>query len=138
MGKSRDVVDRAWHIMETQAWDRLGEVLSPQVEFVMPGQSLRGIQEVKAMCEAWWAAFPDLRHEIVTAIEDGESFACELSMTGTQTGTMRTPNGDIPATGRKIRMPSSDHIKIKEGRIVVWHAYPDMMGMLGQLGVLGK
>jgi len=138
MGQAKEVIDRAWKIMEDQQWDRIGEVMSPRVEFVMPGQVLRGIEEFRGMCNGWWAAFPDLRHEILDDVESADTYVCELAMVGTHTGTMRSPNGDIPATGRKIRMPSADYIKLKDGKIVSWHAYPDMLGMLGQLGVMGK
>ena len=49
---------------------------------------------------------------------------------------MRSPNGDIPATGKSIRMPSCDYVTVDGGKIATWHAYPDMVGMLAQLGAM--
>jgi predicted ester cyclase len=135
MGKNTDLMSRAWEITEKQQWGQLEQLFTPATEFSMPGQTFRGPGEFQAMCAAWWTAFPDLRHEVVSEFETGELYACELVMTGTHTGTMHTPKGPIPATGNKIRMQSCDYVRIKEGRIVTWHAYPDMIGLLAQLGV---
>lgn len=135
MGKNTAIMAKVWEITEKQQWSRLEEFFTPTTEFRMPGATLRGPAEFRAMCESWWSAFPDLKHNVAHEIEVGDTYACELVMVGTHTGTMRTPKGDIPATGNKIQMLSCDYIQIKDGRIVTWHAYPDMVGMLAQLGV---
>jgi len=134
MSKTSDVVTRAWQLIEAQDFARFEEVLSPHLEFRMGSDTLRGLREFQAMCQGWWSAFPDLGHEITSSIDSGDTYACELQLSGTHTGTMRTPKGDLPATGRKIRMGSCDYIVVKDGKIVTWHAYPDMVGLLGQLG----
>jgi predicted ester cyclase len=136
MGKHTETMTRAWQFTEKQLWSELEPAFSPVTEFRMPGGTFRGFGEFKAMCQAWWSAFPDLKHEIVAQHESGDAYACELVMVGTHTGTMHTPKGDIPATGKKIRMLSCDYVTFdKDGRIASWHAYPDMIGMLAQLGV---
>jgi predicted ester cyclase len=138
MGKHTETMTRLWEVTERNDWKRLTEYFTPSSEFRMPGGTFHGAAEFQAMCEGWWSAFPDLKHEVVNQIELGDTYVCELVMIGTHTGTMRTPNGDIPATGKKIKMTSCDYVKLdKEGRIVSWHAYPDMVGMLAQLGVGG-
>jgi predicted ester cyclase len=136
MGKHTDLMTRVWNLTEKNQWRDLEPFFSQSTEFRMPGGTFRGAKEFAAMCEAWWAAFPDLKHEIASEIESGDTYACELVMVGTHTGTMKTPKGDLPATGKKIRMLSCDYVTFdKEGRIATWHAYPDMVGMLAQLGV---
>ncbi len=135
MANLAKLMDGVWKATESQDWGALEAVFTPATEFRMPGQTLRGPHEFRAMCEAWWSAFPDLKHQIAAEMESGDDYSCELVMVGTHTGTMRTPKGDIPATGKRIQMLSCDYVKVKDGRIVSWHAYPDMMGMLAQLGV---
>jgi len=134
MSKNKEIADRAWQLLDAQDFGRLEEVLAPNVEFRMGSQVIRGIPEFRAMCEGWWAAFPDLHHEVTAEMESGDSYACELSMVGTHTGTMHTPQGDLPATGKKIRFLSCDYVTVDRGKIVRWHAYPDMPGLLAQLG----
>ena len=134
MASIKELMDKAWDIIESQRWNQLGEVFTATTEFRMPGQTTRGPDEFRALCEAWWSAFPDLRHQVASEIESGNSYVCELVMVGTHKGTMRTPKGDIPATGKPVQMSSCDYITVKDGRIASWHAYPDMIGLLGQLG----
>lgn len=83
----------------------------------------------------WFKAFPDLEHTITDHVESGNTYACELVVTGTHTGPMATPMGELLPSGRRLEMRSADYIKFEEGRIVSWHAYPDIPSMLAQLGV---
>jgi steroid delta-isomerase-like uncharacterized protein len=135
MGKHTEIMNKAWEIFEKGQWQRLEEIWTPISDFRMPGGTMRGPAELRAMCEAWWGAFPDLKHNVIHEIESGDTYACELAMTGTHTGTMHTPNGDIPATGKTVKFLSCDYVQIKDGKIVSWHAYTDMMSFLAQLGV---
>jgi predicted ester cyclase len=128
-----EVIDRAWKLLDSQEFGRLEEVLAPNCEFRMGSQVFRGIAEFRAMCQGWWGAFPDLHHEVTAQHEAGNAYACELSMAGTHTGTMHTPQGDLPATGKKIRFLSCDYITVEKGKIVTWHAYPDLPGLMAQL-----
>ena len=136
MANIAQLMTKTWQILESIQWDRLGEVLAPAVQFRLPGQTMNGVAEFRGMADAWWSAFPDLKHSTHSEIESGDTYACELVMTGTHEGTMRSPNGDIPATGKSIRMASCDYITVEDGKIVTWHAYPDMVGMLAQLGAM--
>ena len=131
----KDLVATVWKYLDAQQIDKLEPYFTPGTEFRMPGGTFRGLGEFRAMAEAWWAAFPDLRHEIVTELNGGDIYACELVMTGTHSGTLHTPKGPLPATGKKVRMLSADFMRIREGRIVTWNAYPDLVGLFAQLGV---
>ena len=133
----KDIMAKVWSYTETQQFDKLEAYFTPATEFRMPGATLRGLGEFRALCEAWWAAFPDLRHEVVTELVAGDLYACEMFMTGTHTATWHTPKGAIPATGKTVRMATADFVRIREGRIVTWHAYPDMVGLFAQLGIGG-
>jgi len=135
MTKHIETMTKAWQTIEAQQWDKVKDLFAGSGEFRMHAQVFNGAPEFVAMCQGWYAAFPDLKHEIVREIESGDSYCCEMVMTGTHTGTMRTPKGDLPATGKKIRMVTCDYIVFREGRVVSWHAYPDIGGMMAQLGV---
>jgi hypothetical protein len=56
-------------------------------------------------------------------------------MNGTHLGTLRSPAGDIPATGRVLDLPFCDHYEIQSGVIVSTHLYFDRLTLLEQLGV---
>jgi predicted ester cyclase len=135
MANIKQLMDKTWDIIESKRWDQLQDVFTDTTEFRLPGQTTRGVDQFRGLCEAWWSAFPDLRHKIASEIESGDTYACELVMVGTHKGTMRSPTGDdIPATGKPVQMTSCDYITVKDGRIATWHAYPDLMGLLAQIG----
>ena len=136
MGINADLVQRAWSSFENGDYSNFAEYLSEDVTFTMPGAELHGLEEMEQMVRGWWTAFPDLRHEITAYVEDGDTFACQLTMRGTHTGPLVSPDGEVPATGRSITFQSCDYIRIRGGKIVEWNAYFDNMAFLGQLGLL--
>src|SRR4051794_32888326 len=81
-----------WSAFERGELDRIeAELVSPDVEFVMPGApKLRGIKQVRQLWESWKAAFPDMKHEEVHAIEGADTYAAETRFTATHTGTLRS------------------------------------------------
>jgi predicted ester cyclase len=68
-------------------------------------------------------------------VEDGERAAVEGTFTGTHTGTLAAPQGEIPATGRTIELPYVDVFEARAGRIAAHRVYYDQMVMLSQLGL---
>jgi predicted ester cyclase len=129
----KELMAKTWEIMESKQLGRLGEVFTATTEFRLPGQTTRGIDEFRAVCEVWWNAFPDLKHKVASEIEIGDTYAAELVMVGTHKGTLRSPNGDIAPTGKPVQMTTVDYVTVKDGRIATWHGYPDMLGLLGQI-----
>ena len=110
-----------WTILEAQQFEQLGEVCSPEIAVRMPGDvRLHGVEPLADMLRAYFVAFPDLRHEVVDVVEAGETIAVELRIDGTHAGTMHTPNGPIPPTGRRVAWESVDLVKVADGRIVSW------------------
>jgi ketosteroid isomerase-like protein len=136
MGQAKQAVDTFWELMESGDLDRLPEIWTAETEFHMAGQTMRGFDDVKRLRDQWWGAFPNLHHTTTDYLESGDVYACELVVTGRHDGTMATPMADIPATGRDVEMRSADYIKVHDGKIVRWDAYPDMLGLLGQIGAL--
>jgi predicted ester cyclase len=122
-----------WEAMEARQWDRLDEVLAPDLVMEFPGMRFDGPAAFKEMARAWFAAFSDLTHETVAEFESDGNYACRLRITGTHDGTFVTPMGEIPATGRKVEMLSADYVTGVGDRIKTWHAYPDMAGLVAQI-----
>jgi ketosteroid isomerase-like protein len=128
MGKNRELVDRAWRLLENKDLERIGEVFAADVEFNGPGGiSLRGTGQMRPFLGAWLSAFPDMKHEIVTSVENEDTIALELRIVGTHTGVLPSPKGDIPATNRSVRWDSADFIRVAGGKIAFWasHLGPD-------------
>jgi steroid delta-isomerase-like uncharacterized protein len=139
MTQAQDVVNRIWSTIESHDLSGIDQLLAADGEITMPGgMRVQGPAQVKQVLQAYVEAFPDLHHEIVDLVEaaDGSKIAVELRVTGTQTGTMRGPGGDIPATGRQVTWESVDLITLEAGKVRTWHTYFDQFSFLAQLGLV--
>jgi predicted ester cyclase len=66
----------------------------------------------------------------------GSAVVTEGYMTGTQTGTLRTPQGDIPPSGNRIKLRYATVQQVKDGLIVSEHLYFDQLEFLTQIGAI--
>jgi steroid delta-isomerase-like uncharacterized protein len=84
----------------------------------------------------WADGFPDGKVTIDRTIASGDNVVVEYTGTGTQTGTLRGPGGDIPATGRSVTLHLCDVHEIRDGKIRKVSSYFDSASLLEQLGVM--
>ncbi len=136
MGIAKDITDKFWAHFEAGQLDAIEAYVAPDVHFKMPGVEASGFAPLKQMLAAYRAAFPDLVHHVKSHVESGDAIAIELDAVGTHTGPMQTPQGTIPATGKKVVWESCDYIRVKNGKIVSWHVYHDPTPFLTALGLL--
>ena len=101
------------------------------------GRRLDGADAYMAMCEGWLAAFPDVAGEVTAALDGGNQAVIEIRWTGTNSGSIVMPEGEIPATGKSIDLQSSYWATFDGNRIVNSRHHLDVLGMLQQLGLAG-
>ena len=110
---------------------------SPDIEFVIPGGiTLRGRDQVREYMKLFWSAFPDLKVAAVYQVVADDTVVTEQTFSGTHTGTLRTPMGDIPATGKRVQGRQVAVQRVKDGRIWSEHLYFDQMEFLAALGLV--
>jgi steroid delta-isomerase-like uncharacterized protein len=110
---------------------------SPDVEFVIPGGiTLRGRDQVSEYMQIFWSAFPDMNVTENYQVISGDTAVTESTYSGTHTGTLRTPNGDIPATGKQVQGRQVTVQRVKDGQVWSEHLYFDQMEFLGALGLV--
>ena len=110
---------------------------SPDIEFVIPGGiTLRGRDQVREYMKLFWSAFPDMKVTANYQVIAGDAAVTEQTFSGTHTGTLRTPNGDIPATGKQVQGRQVAVQRVKDGQIWSEHLYFDQMEFLGALGLI--
>jgi hydroxyacylglutathione hydrolase len=93
-----------------------------------------GKPEIVAFFDELNAAFPDLRMEVIDALEDGDKVAVHWHMTGTFAGP-GTFNGVEP-TGARLDLTGVDMLTVRDGRIARNEAYTDNMTIARQLGLM--
>jgi ketosteroid isomerase-like protein len=111
-------------------------LFDPDIESVAPGARLSGIEAFRGYGEVFKRAFPDSRMITIAAIESGDMVAIEGVYTGTHTGTLSTPQGEVPPTGRAISLPYCDLFRFDGTRVVSHHVYYDQVTFLTQLGLM--
>jgi len=113
------------------------EVLADDAVFEAPG-GMRG--EGKAACiefyGSWLSAFPDAhvdahRVHIIDdiAVEEG-------TFTGTHMGVLHGTMGDVPPTGRPVRIGYIQVLRFRDGKVVSFNLMFDRLLMLEQLGLI--
>jgi len=81
-------------------------------------------------------ALPDARLTFHGILEIGKDVALEYTLSGTHLGPMATPDGEIPATRRTLRVDGAVFSRLDErGDIIEERRYYDVAGMLAQLGL---
>lgn len=136
LAEARGLVDAAWTAIEAGDLARLRTLFAEDAELWTTSGGGRGIDHVVAVFARHRASYPDLRHEVLDAVESasGDAVALEIAFTATHRGELRGPFGPIPPTGRTVRWRSSDVVRARDGRIVSWHASFDRLALLEQLG----
>ena len=102
-----------------------------------PGPArFEGADAITEYVMVWLRAFPDARQTIVNEFVVGDSVVAEFTLTGTHTGALAAPDGDIPPTNRKATGRGMGIQRIENGKIVEEHIYFDQLEILSQLGVV--
>jgi predicted ester cyclase len=134
---AKEITDKIWGSTESDDFDGFEALLHPDgFEFHGVGAHISDRGEMRQFIEAYKEAFPDLRHEVLDYVESGDTIALELRVRGTHRGTLRGPQGEIPATGREVLWESADYVKVRDAKVVSWHVYNDTLAFMVQLGLM--
>jgi len=136
-GDTRSLIERdieLWNARDFDAW--LAGIDLHRVEMQGPGgMRLTGREAAETMWTTWQEAFPDNRLQTIAIHADDRGGVHESMATGTHTGTLRTPAGDIPPTGKTAQMRISGVYEFDEGKVTSYHLYFDQAELMSQLGL---
>jgi steroid delta-isomerase-like uncharacterized protein len=100
-------------------------------EDVALGQIKRGKEELRALDNYYFAAFPDVNFEVKSSFISGDWSASEWVMSGTHKGDMP----GLPATGKRFSIRGTSVAELKEGKIKRISHYYNWMDFLQQIGI---
>lgn len=135
MGQAADLISRKIAAFNAQDAKQIMAVLSPEVEWAIPGGLLREPDQVIAFFAALWEAFPDIELTTTCDVEESSTVIMQGRAQGSHQGTFRTPGRDIPPTGQHVDLPLSEHYKVAGDVIVSARLLFDRLELLEQLGV---
>jgi predicted ester cyclase len=135
MTDARNFAERLFAVMDGQRWNDFETVMHRDIQMSSPFADLHSAAEWVEFTRGFATAAPDCKHTITHVIQDGERFAVQGHWTGTHTGPLATPMGEVPATGRTITLPFCTVGTLRDGRLAAAHVYLDQLSMLAQLGL---
>jgi steroid delta-isomerase-like uncharacterized protein len=99
------------------------------------GVRLEGGDAVTGYAMIWLNAFSDAKIEIVHSVVDGDWIAVTGVFRGTHDGTLASPDGHVPATGRSLEGRHSQFVRFADGKSVEEYLYYDQIDVITQLGL---
>lgn len=100
-------------------------------------QPFPGKDAIRQYLQGWFSAFPDIKITVKNRVITDEYVAAELGFVGTNSGDLQlAPGATIPATGRTVHGKGTYFVRFQGGKPVEVRSYPDLAGMLMQLGLM--
>jgi predicted ester cyclase len=131
-----DVLNRILASWETKDADKTAALYEPDAIYYLYPDVMHGREAVKESVEDWFTAFPDANWELINLMSSEDTFIAEGVFKGTHTGPMRTPDGEIPPTGKPVEMPCCFIGRVSEnGLIAEDRTYLNAAMMMEQLGL---
>ena len=91
---------------------------------------------VRQYAQGWFTAFPDMSVKQTNRVVSDEAVATEVQFTGTNTGPMMMAGKEIPPPGKSVAGKGTYFARVKDGKVVEFNSYPDIAGMMMQLGFM--
>jgi steroid delta-isomerase-like uncharacterized protein len=134
--KADDEEIAAWNAHDVE---RAVAVFPDDVVWIDTGspQPLKGKDALRQYLQGWFTAFPDIKLTAANRVASEDQVAVELNFVGTNTGNLQlAPGASIPATGKTVHGKGTYFVRFKDGKPVEVHSYPDLAGMMMQLGLM--
>jgi len=129
-----------WGYFNDKKWDDFKACFAPdfvgeQVDSGTP--PYKGPEGAATEAQAMATAFPDAKGEQQLTLVNGKKVVSITNFTGTHEGTLKGPAGDIPATHKKLNLPTAHLVEINDQGLAVkeWFIM-DGGAFMGQLGLL--
>lgn len=133
-----ELARQGYALFNAHDFESLGAMVTDDVQVVdyAFGRTTNGRNELIQLLRDWKTPFPD--GEVTILRQDaGEDFVVNQNVfRATHTQPMETPNGTIPATGRKVTFNFVEVWKIRNGKLARIDNYVDSASLLRQLGVM--
>lgn len=137
MGQARELMDKVTAAVVGGDTEGLGRLYAPDAVAITPDAGeLHGRDEIVDYMRTFMTAFPDTHFDMTATNEAGDTAIDEGYLVGTHTGPLATPDGEVPPTGRSIRLRECDVVVVDEGLIREHRFYYDQADFMQQLGLV--
>jgi steroid delta-isomerase-like uncharacterized protein len=121
----------------TGDWEQLRASLASDSRYDELGtqRKIEGPEKIVELFKGWKTAFPDAVGTVTSAVASGNNVALEVTWKGTHTGPLESPEGTIPASGKRQETPAAFFFTFEGDKIKESRHYFDSMTLLKQIGV---
>jgi len=134
---SRQVVADFMEAFNAHDEERMRDLNAADTVFEGPGDvHIEGREGATQYAMGWLNAFPDGRITVHNELQAGEWVVQEFIFEGTHQGTLSTPAGEIPATGRRLTGRAVQILRVTDGAVADTRLYFDQVQVLTQLGLM--
>jgi predicted ester cyclase len=134
---ARDIVQRANDAFNAHDVAAIRALTAEDCTFwSVGGVTAQGREPCVAANTMWFDACSDAHVTINQVLGDGDTVAVEGVFEGTHDGTLKTPMGDVPATGRRIHGEYVGITTVRNGLAASQRLYFDRMQLAEQLGLI--
>jgi steroid delta-isomerase-like uncharacterized protein len=120
--------EQIWNNKDASGIERF---IAPTYRGFDAAELIAGIEGYKHHFVTITTAFPDLRITIDIILGEADRVAARWVVEATHTG----PFGEIPPTGKRVRVTGIAVARIRNGQLVEEHANSDTLGLLQQIGI---
>jgi hypothetical protein len=136
MSRPEDIVRKYYEAFNARDFEAYARLFATDCVTEAPGLSVQGVEGVRAFDRGWIGAFPAARIESMRLTTAGDVVVTgNWFHGGKHEGALRTPAGEIPATGATFEAPYCSRFEVANGRIKLQRLLfePDFVPM--KLGV---
>jgi steroid delta-isomerase-like uncharacterized protein len=133
----REAFDKGTDAFNAHDMDAFAETLADDVSQTAPGgMSSQGKAACVAFYSIWLEAFPDAHVDIHDVVITDDAAIEEGVFSGTHNGVFHSPMGDVPPTGKSVRVAYIQVLRYRDGECVSANLMFDRMELLEQLGLV--
>jgi steroid delta-isomerase-like uncharacterized protein len=137
MDNYRDLLERYVELYNEGDLDGVMDLYAEDAVQLMPEGTFEGRATIQERLARELAAFPDVQWDLISYMEQGDTFADEWHFVGTHTGPFVLPDGtELAPTGKRVEVRGMEFVQMRDGKIVVDNLYYDNLGVAAQLGLV--
>ncbi len=130
------VASRAIEAFNNKDWDAVREALTSDCYYdEVATRRADGVEEIIELWQGWAKTLPDARGQIERSFLSENTVIFELSWTGTMTGPLDSPTGEIPPTNKPFANRGCWLAELDGDRSKAIRQYFDVLTMMKSVGI---
>lgn len=136
---NKELAQNLYQMFNEGRIDEAVNLATEEIEVVLIpfGQTFNGREGFGQFMGGFKQAFPDLTITVTNQVATDDQVVSECRWTGTHTGPLMSPTGEIPPTGKRVDGAIFCEVwQIRDGKVAVLRNHQDVGTWLRQLGLM--